>query len=264
LSDAVAGWLGDSEVTGRGSLPFTPDKQWNFAGHLSRLDLKDVLSAEWTSRLSGMLEGDYEAKQAAPADVLLKGHLTLKNGVVQNLAVLDRVATFTQTERFKRIVLDEASWDVERQHDVTKITNLILQSNGLIRVEGTMTVTGRNLRGDFLVGVSPETLRWMPGSRAHVFTEPHPSGLVGFVWTHVHLSGNLDGTIKEDLSNRLLAAMGMSLIDAPLGAVETGVDILGKAGAAPVIDTGKGVIHKAGDVLEKGVDTVKGLIPFIK
>jgi hypothetical protein len=263
LSDAVSHWLGDSEVTGRGTLPFTSTKPWHFSGHLARLDLRNILTPDWNQKLSGVLEGDYEASAAPPSDILLKGSLILKNGVVQGLPVLERVSDFTHTDRFRRVVLDEATWNIERLGNTTKITNLILQSNGLMRVEGGMTIKNRNLEGTFLVGVSPETLRWMPGAQAHVFTEPHPSGSPGFVWTHVRLAGNLDRGLSEDLSNRLLAAMGRSLIDAPLDAAQTGVDMLGNTGGA-VLKSGEGVIDKADDVVKKGVDTVKGLVPFLK
>ncbi len=211
LSDAVSHWLGDSEVTGRGSLPFTSTKPWHFSGHLARLDLRNVLTADWNQKLSGLLDGDYEANAAPPDDVELKGKLTLKNGVVQDLPVLSRVADFTHTDRFKRhVVLDEAHWDIERLGGTTKVTNLALQSNGLIRVEGGLTIKNRNLDGSFLVGVSPETLRWMPGAKEHVFDQKHPSGAPGFVWTHVRLTGNLDRGLSEDLSNRLLTAMGLA------------------------------------------------------
>lgn len=271
LNDAISRWLGDSEVTGRGELPFNGSKPWSFSGHLSRLDLRHVLSEDWNTRLSGLLEGDYQATAAPPADVLLKGKLKLTNGVVQRLPVLDRVADFTHTERFRRVVLDDARWDVERVHDVTTITNLVLQSNGLMRVEGALVIKGRILQGNFLVGVSPETLRWMPGAQAHVFTEPHPSGAPGFVWTHVRLAGNLDQGLHEDLSNRLLAAMGRALIEEPLEFAGKGVDLLGKTGAealgktgGTVLEGGKEVIRGADDVVGKGVDVIKGFVPFLK
>jgi hypothetical protein len=271
LNDAVSRWLGDSEVTGRGELPFNGSKPWNFSGHLSRLDLKEVLNGEWNSKLSGTLEGDYEALSAPPGDVRLKGKLNLKNGVVQRMAVLDRVADFTHTERFRRVVLDEAKWDIERLGNVTTITDLVLQSNGLIRVEGAMVIKGRNIVGDFLVGVSPETLRWMPGAQAHVFTQAHPSGAPGFVWTRVKMAGNLDTGLHEDLSNRLLAAMGRALIDEPLDLAMKSVDLLGKKGldvvgktGSTVIEGGKGIIQGAGDAASKGVDVIKGFVPFLK
>jgi len=185
--------------------------------------------------------------------------------------VLDRVADFTHTERFRRVVLDEAKWDIDRIHDTTNITNLVLQSNGLIRVEGAMVIKGRNIQGDFLVGVSPQTLRWMPGAQAHVFTQAHPSGAPGFVWTRVKMAGNLDTGLHEDLSNRLLAAMGRALIDEPLDVALKGVDLLGKAGidvvgktGNTVIEGGKGLIEGAGDAASKGVDVIKGFVPFLK
>jgi hypothetical protein len=263
LSDAVSHWLGDSEVTGRGSLPFSGAKPWHFSGHLARLDLRNILTEDWNQKLSGSLDGDYEATAAPPSDVQLKGKLILKNGVVQDLPVLGRVADFTHTDRFRHVVLDEATWDIERLGDTAKVTNLVLQSNGLIRVEGGLTIKNRNLDGSFLVGVSPETLRWMPGAQAHVFTQPHPSGAPGFVWTRVRLTGNLDRGLNEDLSNRLLVAMGLAPIDAALDAAQTGVNVLGKTGGS-VLKNGSGVIDKADDVVKKGVDAVKDLVPFLK
>ncbi|MFZ4763775.1 MAG: hypothetical protein ACOYMN_02380, partial [Roseimicrobium sp.] len=175
--EAVARWYGDSEVTARGDVPFETGKTWSFAGSIANLDLRHLLSADWNAILSGIIEADYEASAA-----IIKAKVKVKSGIVQNMPVLNRVADFTRAERFRRVVLDEASATVERVGKTTKVSQLLLHSSGLIRVEGGFTIEGRRLSGEFLVGVSPETLRWIPGSQRHVFTDTR-SEAPGFVWT---------------------------------------------------------------------------------
>lgn len=269
LNDAVARWVGDSDVTGRGVLPFEKGKGWNFNGRISNLDLRHVLSADWKTRLSGIMESSYEVSLQPDATVLIKGSPHIKNGIVQGLPILDRVADFTHTERFRRVVLDEAAYVIERRGESTKITRIVMQSNGLIRLEGDLLIEGESLTGNLVVGVSPETLRWMPGAQNHVFTDPHPGGTPGFFWTTVRLSGTVDSP-KEDLSNRLLAAMGKALlIDASVELAGKGVEVIGKTstdvinnGSQGVIDSGKEVIKGAGDTVGQGVDVIKGFIPL--
>ncbi|HSI63061.1 MAG TPA: hypothetical protein VLE43_08075 [Candidatus Saccharimonadia bacterium] len=274
LNDCVAKWLGDSEVTARGDLPFEKDKTWKFSGHVSNLDLKHVLGQEWLTKLSGVLGGDYEA---TPTTV--KAKLEVKNGIVQSMPLLDRVADFTRTERFRRVVLDQATADIERTGETTYIRNLVLQSNGLVRVQGDVTLQGRAIQGRLMVGVLPDSLRWIPGSHTNVFTETNTAGPPGFVWTYVNLSGSLD-SIREDLSNRLLIAMGKAALDVPLDLAGRSLEMLGEnAPIAPaavkvitneVMKTGTDVLQgtggDAGKTVEKavetGVDVLKGVVPI--
>jgi hypothetical protein len=265
--DAVGRWLGDSEVTARGDLPFDKAKAWDFNGSIAALDMRHLLSADWSSRLSGMMEGDF---RAGPA--VVKGNVRCKNGIVQNMPVLNQVATFTHVDRFRRIVLDVATADVERSADAIKVTNLNLQSAGLIRVEGGFVIQGGQINGDLLVGVAPDTLTWMPGSQGHVFTQSRADA-PGYVWTTVHISGPVESP-REDLTNRVLVAMGL----APLDVAQKGVEILsGMAGGASgtgakgtteaakgVIEAGKNVINgAAGKAVETGVDILKGVVPIL-
>ncbi len=276
LNDGVARWLGESEVTARGDFPFEKDKAWNFSGRLSNLDLKHVLGQEWLTKLSGVLGGDYEA-----APTTMKAKLEVKNGIVQSMPLLDRVADFTRTERFRRVVLDQATADIERNGETTHIRNLVLQSNGLVRVQGDVTLQGRAILGKLMVGVLPDSLRWIPGSHTNVFTETNTSGPPGFVWTHVNLSGSLD-SIREDLSNRLLIAMGKAALDVPLDLAGRSLEMLGEVTGAPVSPTAvkeittevmksgtevlQGTGGAAGKTVEKavetGVDVLKGVVPI--
>lgn len=259
VNDAVARWLGDSEVTARGDLPFEKGKNWGFKGHLSNLDLSHVLSKDWQGKLSGVLEGDYEMIPGT-----LKSKIRVKSGIAQNMAVLDRVADFTHTDRFRRVVLDEATADIERKESVIKVTNLLLQSNGLMRVEGGFIMQGNVIDGTFFVGVSPETLRWIPGAQGRVFTDQRAGSPPGFVWTTVRITGDVNRP-NEDLSNRLLAAAGKALLlDTPLIVPQMGLDAAGGAGLP--VDGAKALLQgtgeAAGKAVETGVDAIKGLVPI--
>lgn len=266
FNEALARWMGESEVTARGDVPFDKDKTWSFNGTVGNLDMKHLLGSEWNSKLSGVIEGNYEASPA-----VVKASIRVKNGIAQNMGVLERVADFTRTERFRRIVFDAASADVERAGELTTVKNLTLQSSGLIRVEGGFTMQGGQIKGEFLVGVAPDTLRWIPGSQSHVFTERR-SDAPGYVWTTVRIHGPV-GAPREDLSNRLLAAAGKALLlDTPIGVAEMGVEALGKTGGAGVgvtkevigtgVDVIKGTGGAAGKAVETGVDILKGVVPI--
>jgi len=256
VNDGTGTWIGGSEITSRGVVPFGKDGRWHFEGHVGNLDVDDVLSPFWRQKVSGQVHGDYQSSADG-----LKGNVQVKNAVVQNMDILNRVAEFTRTDRFRRLVFDTATADVQHGGGTTRVRNLVLQSNGLLRVEGGFTTNGRTIQGTFEVGVTADALRWIPGSQSRVFTETR-SGSPGLVWTTVKISGPVDQP-REDLSNRLLAALGKALIlDAPLGAastaIETGVGVGGKVieGGADVL---KGEPTKA---VEKGVEMLKDLVPL--
>jgi|GEM_PF-4282462 len=265
LHDGAGRWIGDSEVTARGDLPFGDEKDWKFTGSYRALDMRPFMEEAVRQHFSGFLNGTYEV-----VPDVFSTHVEAKDAVIQNLPLLDRVADFTRTAQFRRLVLHEAKADIKRAGERIEIRNLVLQSNDLIRMEGSVDLHGRRLAGDLLVGVTTATLRWIPGSQSRVFTEER-QGYPGLVWTRVRLSGTLDSP-KEDLSNRLLAAMGKALIlDAPLGAAGAGVDLLmetpGVAGEAAkgTVETGKDVLEGAGKAAEKavesGADLLKKVIP---
>ena len=137
------------------------------------------------------------------------GRFRLTDGFAQNLELLDRVAFFTGAPQFRRIPLQEISGGFEWTKEAVQITNLVAESKGLMRLEGNCTVTdGGTMDGAFRVGVTPQTLQWLPGSRERVFTVAQG----GYVWTDVKINGSLQD-MREDLSSRLAAAMEDETID---------------------------------------------------
>ncbi len=83
------------------------------------------------------------------------------------------------------------------------LTNIVAESKGLLRVEGTCSIGADGaVAGTLRVGVTPQTLQWLPGSRERVFTLAQN----GYLWTDVRLAGTTQ-SLQEDLSSRLANAM---------------------------------------------------------
>lgn len=260
ISDASLRWKQQSEATVRGSVKYGTGA-WQMFTHAKGLPLEEFLDAWWKQRLSGKLEGDLEMSGSPGTPPAWKADVALKGGELTGLPILDKLVTYTSTPRFKRIVLDICSATLRPQGNALRIESLIVQSNGLLRIEGGLTIHGRNLEGDFLLGVTPETLSRVPGASSRVFVENNPAGPPGLQWTRVHIVGTLDAP-QEDLSSRLIGAAGMSLLlDTPGAVVGQGAEMLlkpvlgGEAAQMPAK-----VIEGASGVIENGVNTGAGLI----
>jgi hypothetical protein len=164
----------------------------------------EVLQGEWSRRLQGILSGS--AILAAP-DVC-KGSMALRDGRLENIPILATIADFTQNPAFRRMPLQEVRgdfvWDTGKWH----ITNFAAESKGLLRIEGRVVI-GKDLalEGDFQIGVTHQTLQWLPGSRERVFTKSHD----GYLWADMRVGGTLEKP-TENLSERLRDAMGGELI----------------------------------------------------
>ena len=201
--------------------------EWN------QVDVTLFLDPVWRSRLSGKLAGTAALKwpESGPGSGEAGGNFRLTDGLAQNMDLLDRIATFTGAPQFRRMPLQEVSGNFEWTKGALRITNLVAESKGLLRLEGTCTVTtGGTIDGTLQVGVTPQTLQWLPGSRERVFSETKN----GYVWTTVRISGSLR-ELREDLSSRLVAAMQDEVIDRGTRAIKE-LPNAAKEGAQGVLD----------------------------
>lgn len=253
LSDATLRWKQSSEATLRGSVKFETGA-WQTFAHVQAVPLDEFLNAWWKQRLSGKVKADLEFSGSRNTPVAWKADAVLENGVLEGLPILEKLATYTHVERFKRLVLDICQASFRPEGDALRIEKIIVQSNGLLRIEGAMTLRGRMMEGDFMVGVTPETLKAIPGAGSLIFTQTNPNGPAGLLWTSVHVAGPLDAP-QEDLSSRLIGGAGMSLLfDTPGKIVNQGAETLLK----PVL--GEDAAKMPGKVIEGGVKTGADLL----
>lgn len=258
LTNATLSWAGDSEITAHGHIR-PADRTWELSTHLTGIPLREIVSDDWKLRLTGLLEGDLNITGTHGTDPTVDGDVQLKDAVLTAIPVLDKLATYTRVDRFKRLVLDIATAQVHGSGQTRQLDKIVIQSNGLMRLEGSVTIQAGQIDGRFMVGVTPETLSWIPGAQQHVFTSTNPTAPAGMIWTPLRISGSVDSP-REDLTERLIGGAGKALLNAP-------AEVVGKAGETllkPVV--GEDLAKKPGEVIksateaaEKGIDLLKGL-----
>jgi hypothetical protein len=183
------------------------------------IPVEQVVPPDWRARLAGQVAGEATLTGPidAPEQLVASGTIHLQPGTLRALPILDRLATFTGTEQFREVALQQATADFHWSPAHLNVTNLVLESQGLLRIEGGFTVAQRELTGVFEVGVSAATLRWLPGSREKVFTTDRG----GYLWTTVHVTGPVD-QLREDLSARLAGAATEEIIEGTRRTLEQG------------------------------------------
>ncbi|MGB0775118.1 MAG: hypothetical protein ACPGUY_04685, partial [Akkermansiaceae bacterium] len=239
----------EAKVYKRGQLTLEGEIEgddFGFYGTLKDVRSEELVPANWQKRITGDLSTEFKV-QSARDGTILRGNLKLKRGVLTALPILDRIAAYSNTRRFRRLDLSEATMKFRKQGDRLDLTEIVIASEGLIRVEGQITVVGDHLDGRFRVGITPGTLAHIPGAETKVFVR----GERGLLWSPLRITGTIDAP-KEDLSNRMIAAAGERMFELvpetgkmalkfahdtatelPSKAVETGQDVL---------DEGTGII----------------------
>jgi len=210
---------GTLQVPGGGSLVvdgklrsgLEPSKRGNeetdLTAKIERLPLGAILPEDWRARWKGVVNAEIEATTNNGA-WKVSGPVSVTEGRLEALPILDQVAIFTRTQRFRQINLESLDADVVVENNRVTVSNLQAESPGLLRVTGSFVIENDEILGDFLVGVTPASLRFLPGSQTKVFTLEKD----GFLWAPMRVSGPINRP-REDLSGRLATAAGQELLD---------------------------------------------------
>ena len=167
----------------------------------SEVETDQVLPPRWQKRFQGLAAGNATTVFQKDASVT-EGRVAITDGRIRDVPLLNHLATFTGSPQFRRMPVQEISADFRHELGDWDVRNFVLESKGLLRVTGGFRVArDGKLQGKFEVGVAPQVLQWIPGSRERVFTRKDQ----GYVWTSMLLEGSTDNP-KEDLTPRLLAA----------------------------------------------------------
>ncbi len=224
----------------------TRSHQFSLEGEATGLKCEDVFGADWAKRLTGDVASSFNlTKSNEPLQA--RGHLTLQNGTLTALPMLDALAAYADTRRFRLLSLSEAHTDWRWRDGEIFLTNLVLASDKLIRLEGSVTLRGREIDGHFRLGLAPGTLAAIPGAETDVFLP----GEAGLLWAPLHLTGSLDNP-KEDLTNRLITAAGMRMFEQ---LPETGEKVI-KFSHAILGERSDQAVEKGVQFIEKNADTI--------
>jgi hypothetical protein len=162
----------------------------------------------WKTRFFGNVDGTLNILQFAGKQPELDALLRLKGGRLESLPLLSELDAFLGTPRFKTLSIRSGSVKVHRAGDVTELKDIQLDADGMLRIEGSITVREGKLDGALRVGISPSLIQWLPSGRGKVFEENRD----GYIWTPVRVSGTTD-LPQEDLSKRLVQAAAGAVID---------------------------------------------------
>lgn len=228
--------------------------EWNSRARTLALDggadgirCEDLLNETWSKRFTGDVSSTF-VMQGRDGVVRTHGSAKVENGVLTALPVLDALAAYADTRRFRVLTLDEARTDWRIEKGVTTLSDLVISSDTFFRLEGRVIVRGRELDGSFRLGISPGTLSAIPGAETHVFLP----GERGLLWTPLRVTGTLDDP-KEDLTERLIAAAGIRMFEQ---LPETGERVL-KFTRSVVGDSPSETVEKGVRTLEKGVEALE-------
>ncbi len=228
-------------------------RRFSVEGGVSGVKCEEILSETWAKRLIGGLSTDFTADNHSGRPVA-RGHLVLDNGTLTALPVLDMLAAYADTRRFRVLALSEAHADWRWEKDLIELNNIVIASEGLARLEGRVIIRGRELDGNLRLGLLPGTLATIPGAETDVFSP----GERGLLWAPLRLTGTLDKP-REDLSDRLIAAAGLRMLET---LPETGERVI-KYTRSVLGDTPSKTIEKGVEIIEKSglnVREVSGLL----
>lgn len=236
--------------------------RWQFDGEVRGVRIEEMIVEDWKQRLMGPLEVDFKVTGEPEQDAHLRGSLKITDGVLTALPVLDRIASYANTVRFRRLALSEAQLDFSKKGETIELKNIRLASEGLIRLEGSMRLVGDVIEhGEFRVGIIPGTLAHLPGAETKVFKP----GELGLLWTPLSISGTLD-LPQEDLSERLIAAAGERMFELVPAtgqwALKYSGEIVGDStrlileNQGVILGAGQEMLDRAGGLLNEGVGDV--------
>lgn len=212
-------------ITAEGDVNF--EEKADMRLKLAGVDVTPLLSPDWRMRLHGQLGGEVRVQSPLPATAppTITGTVRLSQGQLEALPILDQIALFTQLQQYRRLSLSNASASFRQEAGKLTVTNMVIESEGLIRLEGGFTIANGQIAGDFQVGVTSASLQWIPGSQERIFTVARN----GYLWTPMHVAGPVNSP-GEDLSPRLAAAIPGALIEKGgtiiQGATDTTKDVI--------------------------------------
>ena len=217
-------------------------RQYTMEGDASGLTCEDIFSETWAKRFTGDVASSFTINNSSGSPTA-RGKLSIQSGVITALPMLDALAAYADTRRFRVLNLNEAHTDWRWKKGELALTDFVLSSDGLVRLEGSLTIQGRNLDGLFRLGLAPGTLATIPGAETDVFV----AGERGLLWTPLRITGTLDDP-KEDLTDRLITAAGLRMFDQ---IPETGEKVI-KFTRSVLGDDPNKAVDKGAKIIEKG------------
>lgn len=246
-------YLTDSKIEFKegGQMQASGEADWQKSVSRFRIEFSGVLAEKvgpeaMRGHLSGQTSGTLNVVEEQGRRVI-QGKLRVEDGLLQGLPVQEVLARFTRSPQFNRLPLQELSANFSTSAEGTELSAIVLESRGLVRLEGGVdlgprTETDPEVRGRLQLGLTSQSLRWLPGSQERVFVQSR----AGYSWAELEVTGTLHHP-KENLSRRLAVAMGEEVLTAPVKVLQEG--------GVRAVEGGVEILSDGGDLLKSGADT---------
>ncbi len=219
-------------------------KRFSLDGAAGGLKCADIFTDDWAKRLTGDAESTFTLGNSS-GTTTASGELVVRNGTITALPLLDALAAYADTRRFRVLTLSDSRTRWRWRKGEIELSDLVISSEGLVRLEGVITIRGREIDGLFRLGLAPGTLSTIPGAETDVFM-PGPGGLL---WTSLKIGGTLDKP-TEDLTDRLFDAAGARMFEQ---LPESGEKVL-RFGSRVLGESPEKLLGKGVKTLDKGVE----------
>jgi hypothetical protein len=190
----------DESIHAKGHAGLGQDKSIDVKATFNSVPIRQWLPAEWKGRFDGSAFGDlhYTGKDSKLESSSGEGSLHIRNGRIDDLPFLEKLAELSHKKTFERLDLNECSLGFAWRYPEIEIKDVAIEEKEKFRIEGKISIKRRVLRGTIRLGLSREYLEWLPNPE-EVFSRRSS----GYLWTDVHLSGTIDEP-KQDLSQRIV------------------------------------------------------------
>jgi len=194
---------GEGNIHGEGTTAISDEKHADFSFKWNDVPVREWVPKTWSGSFAGAATGDlrWTGNDYKLVAATMTGTVDVKGGRVSNLKFLDQIAIVTNRRDLAQLELDECKTRFKWRQGDCELNDIALEQAGKFRIQGTVSFSKNSLGGTLQIGLSPTYLVWLPHPE-EVFSRR--SG--GYLWTTVHLSGNLESP-QQDLSPRIVAAL---------------------------------------------------------
>ncbi len=190
----------DESIHAQANAGLGKDKSVDLKANFNAVPIRAWLPAEWKERLNGSAFGDlhWAGKDPKLESSSGEGSLHIRNGRIDELPLLDKLAELAQKKSFERLDLNDCSFTFAWRYPKIDIKDIFVEERGKFRIEGEFSIERRRLRGTIRLGLTRGYLDWLPDAE-EVFSRQRS----GYLWTNVRLSGTIDDP-QQDLSQRII------------------------------------------------------------
>ena len=198
--DLAPGERSEGNIHGEGTSGIGKDRSVDFKANFERIPIRAWLPEKWKAHLSGSAHGGIHWTGDNPKLETSSGEgsLSVRDGRANNLPFLEKLVQLTQERSFEHLELSDCSFNFVWRYPRIEIKDIALEEKGKFRIEGTISIDRRALRGAIQLGVTRQHLAWLPDAE-EIFSHQRND----YLWTTVHLSGTIDQP-GQDLSPRII------------------------------------------------------------